>query len=121
MWLYYVIDILIGIAIGFTIGYFLRKSLAEAKINTAEEAAKKILEEANREAEAKKREAILEAKEEIHRMRSEADRENKERRNELAWKEDYCKRKKPLIENGFHRTERGITKQERTRNRKSPA
>lgn len=84
MWLYYVIDILLGMTIGFAIGYFLRKSLAEAKISTAEEAAKKIVEEANKEAEAKKREALLEAKEEIHRMRSEADRENKDRRNELT-------------------------------------
>ena len=105
MWIYYVIDILLGIAIGFAIGYFLRKSLAEAKINTAEEAAKKIIEEANREAEAKKREAILEAKEEIHRMRSEADRENKDRRNELTrlerrllQKEETLDRKTDAIE-----------------------
>ena len=113
--LYYVIDILIGIAIGFTIGYFLRKSLAEAKINTAEEAAKKILEEANREAEAKKREAILEAKEEIHRMRSEADRENKERRNELARLERRLLQKEETLDrktDSIERKEESLSKKE---------
>ncbi len=61
----------------------MRKYLAEAKIASAEEAARRIFEEAQKEAEAKKREAILEAKEEIHAMRSEAERENRERRNEM--------------------------------------
>ncbi|EGO62103.1 phosphodiesterase [Acetonema longum DSM 6540] len=49
----------------------------------AENAAKKILEEAERFGEAKKKESLLEAKEEIHRLRSELDREVKERRAEL--------------------------------------
>lgn len=84
MWFYYVISALAGITIGFTVGYLVRKSLAEAKIHSAEEAAKRIIEEAAKDADAKKREALVEAKEEIHRMRSEADRENKDRRNELT-------------------------------------
>lgn len=72
-----------ALMLGVLAGYLLRKHLAEAKIAFAEDAAKRILEEAQKEAEAKKREAILEAKEEIHLMRSEAERENRERRNEL--------------------------------------
>ncbi|NPV28285.1 MAG: ribonuclease Y [Firmicutes bacterium] len=72
-----------ALMLGVLAGYLLRKHLAEAKISFAEDAAKRILEEAQKEAEAKKREAILEAKEEIHLMRSEAERENRERRNEL--------------------------------------
>ncbi|MGB9792377.1 MAG: ribonuclease Y [Thermacetogeniaceae bacterium] len=73
----------IALLLGLLGGYLLRKHLAEAKIASAEEAAKRILEEAQKEAEAKKREAILEAKEEIHAMRNEAERENRERRNEI--------------------------------------
>nr|WP_277817263.1 ribonuclease Y [Koleobacter methoxysyntrophicus] len=69
--------------ITFIIGYFVRKYIAEAKIISAEEAAKKILEEAEKEAEASKRESILEAKEEVHKLRTEFDKEIKERRNEL--------------------------------------
>lgn len=65
------------------IGFLVRKYIAEAKINSAEQAAKKFIEDAEREAESKKREALLEAKEEIHKIRFEADKENKERRFEL--------------------------------------
>lgn len=73
----------IALLLGLLGGYLLRKYLAEAKIASAEEAARRIFEEAQKDAEAKKREAILEAKEEIHAMRSEAERENRERRNEM--------------------------------------
>ncbi|MGI6128707.1 MAG: ribonuclease Y [bacterium] len=69
--------------LAFLIGYAARKYIAEAKIASAEEAARRILDEASKDAEAKKREALLEAKEEAHRVRQEQDRENRERRAEL--------------------------------------
>jgi len=50
-------------AVAFSAGYFMRKSLAEAKIGSAEEAASRILQDAERDAEAKYREKMLEAKE----------------------------------------------------------
>ncbi|MGI6678891.1 MAG: Rnase Y domain-containing protein [Dehalobacterium sp.] len=62
MWLYYVIGILAGIIIGFLIGYFVRKKIAEAKIDSAEEAAKKILEDGYKDAEAKKTRSALRSK-----------------------------------------------------------
>lgn len=68
---------------GFGVGYWVRKNVAEAKIATAEEAAKKILIEAEKVGEGKKKEALVEAKEDIHRLRNELDREVKERRSEL--------------------------------------
>ncbi|HQD79346.1 MAG TPA: ribonuclease Y [Bacillota bacterium] len=71
------------VALSAYLGYLARKKIAEAKISVAEDAAKNIIEEAEREAEAKKREAVIEAKEEVHRMRSEFDRECRDRRNEL--------------------------------------
>lgn len=69
--------------LGAAAGYFIRKNIAEAKIAAAEDAARKIIEDADKAGEAKKKEALLEAKEEIHKSRSELDREVKERRNEL--------------------------------------
>ncbi len=69
--------------LGFGMGYWLRKKTAEATIISAEEAAKKIVSEAERSSESKKKEALVEAKEEIHKLRSELDRETKERRSEL--------------------------------------
>ena len=70
-------------AVGVGAGYWIRKSTAEAKIASAEEAARKIVEEAERTGEARKKEALVEAKEEIHRLRVEMEREGKERRGEL--------------------------------------
>jgi ribonucrease Y len=72
-----------ALAIGLGGGYLIRKMIAEAKISSAETAAKKILDEANHEANALKREKQLEAKEEAHRLRSELERETKERRAEI--------------------------------------
>jgi len=59
----YVVLAVIALLVGVLCGYLLRKYLAEARIASAEEAARRIIEEAQKEADAKKREAILEAKE----------------------------------------------------------
>ncbi len=69
--------------VGFGVGYWMRKKTAEATIVSAEEAAKKIIAEAERSSESKKKEALVEAKEDIHKLRSELEREIKERRSEL--------------------------------------
>ena len=74
---------IIALPIGLIIGYFIRKYIAEARIQSAEEEAKKIRKDAEREAESKKREFILEAKEEAHKMKEEANEEIQNRRNEL--------------------------------------
>ncbi len=78
-----VLAAVVSIALGILIGYFYRKKVAEVKIAAAEEAAKKIIEEGEKQAEALKKEKLLEAKEENHKLRSELDRETRERRNEL--------------------------------------
>ena len=79
--------------------------LAEAKIASAEEAAKKLIADAIKEADSKKRETILEAKEDIHRLRTELDNEIKERRQEqqrvdkrLNQKEETLDRKLETVE-----------------------
>lgn len=77
------IAIIISLAVGLTIGYFVRKNIAEGKIGGAEKEAEKILEEVSKQAEARKKELLLEAKEEIHRSRQEAEKDIRERRREL--------------------------------------
>lgn len=74
---------LLSIAVGGTVGYLYRKNSSEKLINGAENHAKKIVEDAVKEADAKKKEKLVEAKEEIHRIRQEQDKENRERRNEI--------------------------------------
>ncbi|MCM3745936.1 ribonuclease Y [Paenibacillus pasadenensis] len=80
--IWWVLIVLVVGAISFGIGYFVRKSIAEAKISSAEQAAVQIVEQAKKEADALKKETVLEAKDEIHKLRSEADKDIRERRNE---------------------------------------
>lgn len=69
--------------IALLLGWLLRKTIAEAKIKSAEEAARQILETARKESEAKQREAIVEAKDEAFRLKREAEKEIREQRAEL--------------------------------------
>jgi ribonucrease Y len=82
----YVLAGVIGLAV-FLLGYLLRKFAGEAKIGTAEVAARRILEEARaaalKEAESRKREALLEARDEAFRIKRDAERENREQRTEV--------------------------------------
>ena len=61
--------------VGVVVGYLLRKSIAEAKITGAKNAAEQILEDATRDAENLKKEALLEAKDENHKLRTDIERE----------------------------------------------
>ncbi|MCD7844456.1 MAG: Rnase Y domain-containing protein, partial [Oscillospiraceae bacterium] len=83
---------------GFFLGIRYRKRVGEREIGSAEEEAKKILNEAIKSAESKKREALLEAKEEIHKSRSEYEREVKERRAELSKQEHRLQQKEENLE-----------------------
>jgi ribonuclease Y len=92
-------------AFSFLVGYLIRKRTAERKITSAEEAAKKLIEEADKQAQSIKREKIVEAKEEVHRMRKELEQESRERRAEfqrmerrLLQKEETLDRKTSQIE-----------------------
>ena len=80
----YILIAVVSIAVGIFGGMILRKKVAEAKIGSAEEEAKRILLDGEKQAETKKKEALIEAKEEILRQRNESEREMKERRNEIS-------------------------------------
>jgi ribonuclease Y len=58
----------------FLIGIAYRKMVSERQIQSAEEKAKRIINDSIKSAENKKRETILEPKEEIHRNRAEYER-----------------------------------------------
>jgi len=83
-----VIGLLLGLLAGAGVGYFLRRSMAEKEASSAENRAKTILAEAQREAEATKREAQVEAKDLAFKMRQEAESELKSSKAELERKED---------------------------------
>lgn len=69
--------------LSFKMGISYRKKIAEAEFGSAEEKAKMIVSQAEKDASAKKRELMLEAKEENQKLRNDFDKEVKERRNEL--------------------------------------
>lgn len=90
--------LLISIIVGILIGYFVRRSIAEAKITSAEHAAQQIIEDGKREAEAARKEALLEAKDERHRLRTEAENEIRERRTELQKQENRLVQKEEVLD-----------------------
>lgn len=109
---------IIFLVVGGTIGYIMRKNIAEGTIKSAEESAAKMIIDAKRESESKKKEALLETKEEIIRIRTEADRENKERRSEITRQEKRLMQKEESLdyklealekkEDNFHKKEMEI-------------
>ena len=74
-------------ALCFYLGGENRKRTAEAKLGSAEEEAKRIVNDAIKAAEQKRKETIIEAKDEAFRLKSEADKEIKDRRAEVTRQE----------------------------------
>ena len=87
-------------AVIFTfVGFFLRKKIAESKIQNAENEAKRIIESATKDAENRKKEEIFKAKEEIMSARKDLDQEIKERRGEVQVQERRLVQKEENLEN----------------------
>ena len=76
--------LLAGLGIGIFIGIMIRKRIAEKKIGSAEEAAKKIEADAKMAATYETNRMIVAAQKEINQQRSESEREIKDRRAEVA-------------------------------------
>ncbi|MBQ8510174.1 MAG: ribonuclease Y [Clostridia bacterium] len=97
-----IISVLISVAVCIPLGIFLgityRKKVGEAEIGSAEEQAKRIIEEGEKTAESKKKEALIEAKEEILRQKNDAEREIKERRAELSRLEARAAKKEEQVD-----------------------
>ena len=66
----WILALIIVAAGGIFAGYLYRKKVAEKEIGSAEDEAKRIINDAIKAAEAKKRESVVEAREEIFRART---------------------------------------------------
>lgn len=106
-------DIIINIAVFlisaviFTfVGFFIRKKLAESKLQSAENEAKRILDLAAVEAENKKKEEIFKAKEEIMAARKDLDTEIRERRGEVQQQERRIVQKEENLDRKTENLER---------------
>jgi len=109
--------LIIGCAfLGVVVGYILRFIYAKFQASSVESRAKRIIESAEREAEAKKKEGMLEIRDEMHRARIKFEEETRSRRQELevlekrlAQKDENLDRKVEILE----RKEREIEKKDR--------
>ena len=98
--------VLAGLVIGVLVGWFARKTVAEKTIGSAEIEAKRIIQNAQAEAEAKRREVVVAAKEEVMQLRNEFEKETKERRNELQRLERRYLQKEETLERKAEALER---------------
>ena len=101
-----VIVFVVAFVIGVPVGVLYRKKVAEKEIISAEEEAKRIINEAIKSAENKKREALVEAKEKILAERTNHEREVKERRSELQEQERRLQQKEETLERKLENVER---------------
>ena len=76
----------------------MRKNSAEKQITSAEEYSHKLVEDAEREAEARKKEIIVEAKDEALKLRSAQEAENKELRREIRQEENRLVQKETNLD-----------------------
>ena len=89
---------IVSAVVFFVAGTTYRKKIAEKEIGSAEEEARRIINEAIKGGENKKREMLLEAKEEIHKSRSENEKELKERRTEIQKQERRLQQKEESLD-----------------------
>ena len=92
-----IIALVVGLIIAFPVGVAYRRKVAEAELGSAEEEARRIVNESIKTAESRKKEALIEAKDEIHRLRTEADKEIKDRRAEVQRSEHRLQQKEESL------------------------
>lgn len=105
-----VVLVLVAAAVAGALGFYLggenRKRTAEAKIGSAEEEAKRIVNDAIKAAEQKRKETVIEAKDEAFKLKSDADKEIKDRRAEITRQERRIDQKEEALDKRTAQMER---------------
>ena len=99
-----------------------QKKVTEGKIGTAEERARKIIDEALKTAEETKREKLLEVKEEALKTRNDLEKEVRDRRNEVQRSERRIQQKEENVEKrseAIERKEQSLNAKEEALNKKN--
>ena len=89
---------LISAVIFIPVGVLIRKKIAESKIQSAENEAKRLIESVKIEAENLKKEELIKAKEEVLQIRNDLDKEIKERRGDIQTQERRLIQKEENLE-----------------------
>ena len=117
-----IIALIIGAAITWPLAIAYRKKVEEEKIGSADEKARKIIDDALKVAETKKREALLEVKEESLKTKNEIEKETRERRSELQRYEKRVLSKEEAIDkkaDAIEKRESGLAAKEEEIRKKS--
>ena len=105
-----VVLVLVAAAVAGALGFYLGgenlKRTAEAKIGSAEDEAKRIVNDAIKAAEQKRKETIIEAKDEAFKLKSDADKEIKDRRAEITRQERRIDQKEEALDKRTTQMER---------------
>ncbi|HPP40037.1 MAG TPA: Rnase Y domain-containing protein, partial [Candidatus Kapabacteria bacterium] len=99
---------IVGLIAGFAAAYFVATKMSAAKIQQAEESAKNILKDAEKEANNIKKEKIIEAKEEWHKRKLEFENDALAKRQKLQQIEKQLK----SVEDDLKRKENDLNKKE---------
>ena len=83
------IALVVGLVIAFPLGVAYRRRVAEAELGSAEEEARRIVNESIKTAESRKKEALVEAKDEIHKLRTDAARRFSARNTDFSKKKNH--------------------------------
>ncbi|MDO4976439.1 MAG: ribonuclease Y [Eubacteriales bacterium] len=106
MILVFAIVVILTAVISAVVALSYHKKVSEAKVGSAEEKAREIIDDALKTAESKKREALLEAKEETIKAKNDFEKENKERRAELQRYEKRVLNKEEQIDRKLENLEK---------------
>ena len=101
----YITIFLVSAIVFLFVGYTVRKKTAESKIESAEREARRILDNAEKEAENAKKEQIVKAKEEIINARNELEEEIRERRSDVSQQEKRLIQKEENLDKKIYNAE----------------
>ncbi len=93
-----ILIVLGSIAIGVVLGYLFQVRLAKKKLESSENLADRIVDEAKKEAETIRKEAVLQAKENLFRAKAEFEKETKENKAEFENLEKKLRAKEEALE-----------------------
>ncbi|MBQ5545133.1 MAG: ribonuclease Y [Clostridia bacterium] len=97
-----------GLQEGHQLGYEERKRVAEAAISSAEEEARRLIEDAKKKGESKRKEIVLKGKEEVYALKSENEKEMRERRGEMNKQEKRLQQREEHLNKKIEQAEKKL-------------
>ncbi|GAG70927.1 unnamed protein product [marine sediment metagenome] len=107
--LIYIFIAILGLVLGITIGYWIRRYLFRGRKEQAEKSAKEIIELAKKDAEAIKKEKLVEAKDEVYKIRFEEEDKLRNLRNDLRKLESRIAHRESIIDQKSMKLDRRIS------------